>query len=163
VSWIVRDLWSTLDARHDEYSGPLETDRIQAFQIIDRIAAEVGERWSVVLQLNFPPGQQGPGSQNLGRRDLTILVDRNRRKFDDVREADARNAFRSLNPVGFDQIGGGYEGFKVKLSSGRIDCLPSGVHIWCEITLEVLRVLDSLFTNVYGGKRSTIAPKARKG
>jgi hypothetical protein len=156
VSWIIKDMWKSLELRHSEYSNLLndDNDRIMAFEILNRIASDVGTKWGVFLQLNFPPGQPRLSSSSLGHRNLTMLVFRDRKKFTDVSEYEIRHAFDSLKPTAIDTAGFGYEGFRVRLSNGRIDCLPGGVHLWCEITPEVLDVLDWLFTNAYGMKQS---------
>lgn len=83
-----------------------------------------------------------------------MLVYRDRKRFDPVSEADVKRAFERLNPLGFEPIRQGQEGFKARLSNGRIDCLPGGVHIWCELTEDVLQVLEWLFENAYGIKPS---------
>jgi hypothetical protein len=100
--------------------------------------------------LNFPPGHLSPRVLGLGHRNLSVLVYRSREKFSPVSEAEVKKVFELLNPSGFEPMKRGQEGFKVRLSDGRIDCLPGGVHLWCEITPNVLRVLDWLFTNAYG-------------
>jgi hypothetical protein len=83
-----------------------------------------------------------------------MLVFRDRKKFANISESEVRHAFDPLNPIAIDSAGLGYEGFRVRLSNGRIDCLPGGVHLWCEITPEILGVLDSLFANAYGIKQA---------
>jgi len=130
-----------------------DDDRITAYEIVNRIASDVGTKWSVFIQLNFPPGQAGFSSSSLGHRNLTILVFRDRKKFANVSESEVKHAFDPLNPTSTDSAGFGYEGFRVRLSNGRIDCLPGGVHLWCEITPEILGVLDWLFANAYGMKQ----------
>ncbi len=86
----------------------------------------------------------------VGHRDLSILVHKERRSFQGVTQDELKEGFRLLDPVSYENTGFGYEGFKVKLASGRIDILPGGVHLWCEITPEILRFLDWLFINAYG-------------
>jgi hypothetical protein len=122
---------------------------IRAYEIINRIAFEVGQRWEVFLQLNFPPGREPPGSVGLGHRDITILVRRDRTKFETASQSEVKEAFEQLGPLSFDEARFGYEGFRVQLSSGMIDCLPGGIHLWCEITPAVLQVLDWLFPKAY--------------
>jgi hypothetical protein len=100
--------------------------------------------------LNFPPGHASPRVPGLGHRDLSVLVYRNREKFSPASEVEVKKVFEQLNPLGFEPMKHGQEGFKVKLPNGRIDCLPGGVHLWCEVTPEVLDALDWLFTNAYG-------------
>lgn len=153
MSWIIKDLWKSLELRRSEYENLLDgDDRIAAYELINRIASDVGTKWGVFLQLNFPPGHDS--SSSLGHRDLTILVFLGRKKFANVSESEVKRAFDPLNPTGIDSAGFGYEGFRVRLSNGRIDCLPGGVHLWCEITHEILNVLDWLFSNAYGMKSS---------
>lgn len=154
MSWIVRDLWSKLEAGQSSYSTLLDTDKLRAFEIINRIAHEVGQRHGVLLQLNFPPGQYGPRAQNLGHRDLSILAHQGRKKFEPTSEREIEQVFMQLGPLGFDPLKTGQDGFRARLVEGRIDCLPSGVHLWCEITPKLLEVLDWLFTNEYGLKSS---------
>jgi len=151
LSWIIRDLWKNLELRQSEYVNLLnDDDRITAYEIINRIASDVGTKWGVFIQLNFPPGQSKFSSSNLGHRNLTMLVFRDRKKFANVLESEVKHAFDPLSPTAIDSAGFGYEGFRVKLSNGRIDCLPGGVHLWCEITPEILEVLDWIFANAYG-------------
>jgi hypothetical protein len=155
LSWIIKDLWKNLALRQSEYANFMnDEDRITAYGIINRIASDVGTKWGVFLQLNFPPGQSSFSLSNLGHRNLTILVFRDRKKFANVSESEVKRAFDPLNPTGIDSAGFGYEGFRVRLSNGRIDCLPGGVHLWCEISPDVLRVLDWLSINAYGLKRA---------
>lgn len=153
MSWIVRDLWKTLEIRREEYSALLPENPLQAFETINRIASQVAARHGVFLQLNFPPGQGSLSWSEIGHRDLSMLVHRDRKEFQNVSENEVKHAFKSLNPVSFDSAGFGYQGFRVRLRFGRIDCLPGGVHLWCEITPEVMSVLDWLFTNAYGMRR----------
>ncbi len=150
MSWILRDLWSTLEGRQEEYAAFLHSNRVRAFEVISRIGYEVGQRHGILLQLNFPPGQYALRLKELGHRDLSMLVQRGKEKFEPVSENEVKKVFEQLNPKSFEPLKSGQEGFKVPLSDGIIDCLPSGVHLWCEVTPEILDVLDWLFTNAYG-------------
>jgi hypothetical protein len=156
LSWIIKDLWKNLELRQSEYANLLkdDNDRITAFGILNRIASDVGTKWGLFLQLNFPPGHPRPSLSNLGHGNLTMLVFRDRKKFTNVSESEIRHAFDPLKPTSIDAAGFGYEGFRVRFSNGRIDCLPGGVHLWCEITPEILDVLDWLFTNAYDMKQA---------
>jgi len=155
LSWIIKDLWKNLELRQSEYANLLnDDDRIRAYEIVNRIASDVGTKWGVFLQLNFPPGQASFRSSDLGHRNLTMLVFRDRKKFTDVSESEVNHTFDPLKPIAIDIAGFGYEGYRVRLSKGRIDCLPGGVHLWCEITPQILDVLDWLFANAYGMKQA---------
>ena len=154
MSWIVKDLWKTLWDGRREYENALIEGKVQAFAVINEIASEVGSRWGVFLQLNFPPGQEIPGPGKLGHRDLSILVYRDRKRFEGITEQDLKEHLQPLSPASFDKAGFGYEGLRARLSSGRIDCLPGGVHVWCELSPDVQEFLDWLFKNAYGLKEN---------
>ena len=149
MSWIVRDVWTILESRKEEYATLLEQDKIRAFEIINRLAYEAGHPYGVLVQLNFPPGRSSPSLSGLGHRDLSIIVHRGRESFDPVPETQIKESFKQLSPLRFEPANRGKDGFKAQLSEGRIDCLPSGVHLWCEITPGILNVLDWLFINAY--------------
>jgi hypothetical protein len=149
LSWIIKDLWKALEERRPEYEALLLHEKRQAFEKINKVAFEVGERHGLFLQVNFPPGRTLIDAKGVGRRDLSLLVHRDRKKFQGTSEQELMKAFQPLSPISFDSAGFGYEGFKVRLASGRIDCLPGGVHLWCEVTPEVLRFLDWLFEHAY--------------
>ena len=149
MSWIIKDLWKALEERQTEHEALLSHGKPQAFEAINRVAFEVGERHGVFLQANFPPGRSLTNIKDIARRDLSLLVYRDRKKFQGTTEEELKKAFQPLSPVSFDSAGFGYEGFKVRLASGRIDCLPGGVHLWCDVTPEVLRFPDWLFEHAY--------------
>jgi len=157
VSWIVKDLWDTLDKRRGEYESLWQDRTLRAFEIINWIASEVGGRWGVLIQINFPPGQERPEASHIGRKNLSILVDKNRKKFERVTEDEVNRAAQQLSPLSFDPARFGHEGFRAKVASGLLDCLPSGVHLWCDITPEVLEFLDWIFVNGYGLKPRSLS------
>lgn len=148
MSWIIRDLWETLKTQSANYEDLIERDPIQAYEVISRIASEVGKRHGVLLDISFP-GAELSELNRIGHRNVTLMVDANRRQFQRVSESQVKQTLSALKPSKIVPVGFGHEGFKADISSGRIDCLASGVHLWCEITPEVLQLLDWLFTNAY--------------
>ena len=150
MSWIVEDLWDTLDRRRGEYESLWQDRTLRAFEIINWIASEVGERWGIIMPISSAPGQERSEAAGIGRRNVSILVDKNRKNFEMITEDDAKRAIQPLSPQSFDAARFGHEGFRANLPTGRIDCLPSGVHLWCNITPEVLDFLDWIFVNGYG-------------
>jgi hypothetical protein len=155
VSWIVRDLWDTLDKRRGEFESLWQDRTLRAFETINWIASEVGERWGVLIQINFPPGQERPEAAHIGRRNVSILVDKNRKRFETITEKDIMQAIQPLSPQSLDAARFGQAGFRANLATGRMDCLPSGVHLWCDITPEVLEFLDWIFVKGYELKRES--------
>ncbi len=157
MSWIVRDLWDTLEKRRGEFESLWKDHTLRAFETMNWIASEVGERWGVLIQINFPPGQERPDATRIGHRNLSVLVDKNRKRFESVTEDEVKKAAQRMSPLSFDPARFGHEGFRAKIASGQIDCLPSGIHLWCGITPEVLDFLDWIFVNGYGLKPTSQA------
>ncbi len=157
MSWIVKDLWDTLERRRGEFESLWQDRTLRAVETINWIASEVGERWGVLIQIDFPPGQERPEASRIGHRNVSILVDKNRRKFETITEDDVKRALQPVSPQSFAPARFGHEGFRANLPAGRIDCLPSGVHLWCTITHEVLEFLDWIFVNGYGLKPGSSA------
>jgi hypothetical protein len=153
VSWIIRDLWDTLEKRRGEFESLWKDHTLRAFEEINWIASEVSERWGVLIQINFPPGQERPDATRIGHRNLSVLVDKNKKRFESVTEDEVKKAAQRMSPLSFDPARFGHEGFRAKVTSGQIDCLPSGIHLWCNITPEVLEFLDWIFVNGYGLNR----------
>jgi len=151
LSWIIHDLWKSLDEHRGDFEELLKEGKFEGFAAINRIASSVGMKHGVVIQLNFPPGRKIL-LEKIGRQDISILVDRDRRKFEGVTSEQLAEAIRQLDPVAIENVGFGHEGYKIKTVDGRVDCLAGGVHLWCEITPKVSSFLDWLFTNAYGLK-----------
>ena len=149
MSWIVTDLWLELEEHRIEYASQLSSSSPKAFAMISDIAARVGARWGLIVQVNFPAGAKN-ARQSLGHENLSLLMEPGRKKFLYSTEAEVRRHLELLGSSRLDPIAGGYEGFQARLDSGRIDCLPGGVHLWCIITPQVLDFLDWIFTNAYG-------------
>ena len=151
MSWILKELWQSLDEHRREYEPCLTEGKMSGFAAVNRIATTVGTKSGVVIQLNFPPGRKIV-PEKVGRRDVSIMVYRERRKFEGVSNEQLAGLIRQLDPVSVENVGFGHEGYRIKTSEGRIDCLAGGVHLWCEITPQVLSFLDWLFINAYGLK-----------
>jgi len=150
LSWIIKDLWETLDKRRSEFDGLWTDKTLKAFETINWIATEVGERWGVLIQINFPPGQARPASTHVGHRNLSILTNKNRKEFETVSGDEIKERLQPLGPLSRDIARFGHEGFRANLPDGMLDCLASGVHLWCEITPKVLDFLDWIFPKGYG-------------
>jgi hypothetical protein len=147
MSVIVKELWNELDQRRTEYESLFLTNKFEAYSLINNIASEIGKKYGVVLQINIPPGQSF--TSKIGRNGLTILVERNRENFLHVSTDQVEQALERLQPLKIEPIRAGDIGFRVQLPTGQLHCLPSGIHLWCEITPSILKFLDWIFQNEY--------------
>ncbi len=118
MSWIVRDLWDTLEKRRGEFESLWKDHTLRAFETMNWIASEVGERWGVLIQINFPPGQERPDATRIGHRNLSVLVDKNRKRFESVTEDEVKKAAQRMSPLSFDPTRFGHEGFRAVCQAG---------------------------------------------
>ncbi len=90
-----------------------------------------------------------------GKRDLSLIIDYDRKKFPIDRELIKQKAKEILGDV---QTQDAYmnddkEGVRVFTDNWKIDILPHSVHIWTEFNEEVTKFCDWLMENAYQMKK----------
>lgn len=123
------------------------------YRRITEVGAEVGARHGVKLVVNFPREGRIQEFGMYGRRDLSIIMDMQRKRFPVARgevKAKAEELLagcRTEDAYMYEDK----EGVKVHLAGGdgRIDILPHSLHVWCEITGPVAELCEWLFERVY--------------
>src|SRR6267143_3718118 len=95
MSWIVTDLWLELEEHRAEYASQLSASSLKAFAVINEIAARVGARWGLMVQVNFPAGAKN-ARQSLGHENLSLLMEPGRKKFLHSTEAEVRRHLELL-------------------------------------------------------------------
>ena len=122
-----------------------------AYARIVEIGEGVGRRHGVRLVVNFPGRQKILDYSMYGRRDLSVIVDRERTRFPVPRDEVKAEASRLIPGARTEDayMYEGKEGVKVFHGGGRIDVLPHSLHIWCELTPEVSAYCGWLMERVY--------------
>lgn len=122
-----------------------------AYARIVEIGEGVGKRHGVRLVVNFPGREKILDHSMYGRRDLSVIVDRERTRFPVPREEIKAEAARRIAGARTEDayMYEGKEGVKVFHGGGRIDILPHSLHIWCELTPEVSAYCAWLMGRVY--------------
>ena len=135
------------------------------YRRITEIGSAVGARHGVRLVVNFPKEGRILEFGMYGRRDLSMMMDMQRKRFpvsrDEVKAkaSDMLAGCRTEDAYMYEDK----EGVKVFLGgpgggdgAGRIDVLPHSLHVWCEITGPVAEFCEWLFERVYemGGDRA---------
>lgn len=122
-----------------------------AYARIVEIGSGVGARYGMKLIVNFPERERIHEHSMYGRRDVSIIVDREKTRFPISRSRIKDEAVRHLPGARAEDayMYEGKEGVKVFHDGGRIDILPHSVHVWCEFTPQVRLYCDWLMENVY--------------
>ena len=125
------------------------------YRRITEIGAEVGARHGVRLVVNFPKEGRILEFGMHGRRDLSIIMDMQRKRFPVGREEVKAKASELLAGCRTEDayMYEDKEGVKVFLDGGqgggRIDILPHSLHVWCELDGPVVELCEWLFERVY--------------
>ncbi len=122
---------------------------------IVEIGKEVGKRYNIKLIMNFPKEGRIEEFEMYGKRDLSLIVDYERKRFPIDREIIKEKAKEMLGDV---QTQDAYmyenkEGVRVFTEDWKIDILPHSVHIWTEFNENVTAFCDWLMENAYQMKK----------
>jgi len=122
-----------------------------AYSRITEIGFEVGRSHGVQLLVNFPQREKINEFEMYGKRDLSIIIDRQRKNFPIERSIIKNMARQMLGDVHVDDayMYEGKEGARVSWEGGRIDILPHSLHIWCHFDEKVVRYCDWLLSEAY--------------
>jgi len=133
----------------------LKKNQGMAYSRIVEIGKEVGKKYNIKLVVNFPKEGRIDEFDMYGRRDLSLIIDYERKRFPIDRELIKQKAKETLGDV---QTEDAYmyedkEGVRVFTDDWKIDILPHSLHIWTEFDENVTAFCDWLMENVYQMKK----------
>ena len=133
----------------------LKKNQGAAYARIVEIGKEVGKKYNIKLIVNFPKEGRIDEFDMYGRRDLSLIIDYDRKRFPIDRELIKQKAKETLGDI---QTEDAYmyedkEGVRVFTDNWKIDILPHSVHIWTEFNENVTAFCDWLMENVYQMKK----------
>jgi hypothetical protein len=133
----------------------LKKNQGTAYARIVEIGKEVGKKYNIKLIVNFPKEGRIDEFDMYGRRDLSLIIDYDRKRFPIDRELIKQKAKEMLGDV---QTEDAYmyedkEGVRVFTDNWKIDILPHSLHIWTEFNENVTAFCDWLMENVYQMKK----------
>ncbi len=122
---------------------------------IVEIGKEVGKKYNIKLIVNFPKEGRIDEFEMYGKRDLSLIIDQEKKRFPIDRELIKQKAKEILGDV---QTQDEYmyedrEGVRVFTDNWKIDILPHSMHIWTEFNEKVTEFCDWLMENVYQMKK----------
>ncbi len=133
----------------------LKKNQGMAYARIVEIGKEVGKKYNIKLVVNFPKEGRIDEFDMYGRRDLSLIIDHEKKRFPIDRELIKQKAKETLGDV---QTEDAYmfedkEGVRVFTDNWKIDILPHSLHIWTEFDENVTSFCDWLMENVYQMKK----------
>ncbi|MDH3657165.1 MAG: hypothetical protein OEM77_03415 [Nitrosopumilus sp.] len=154
-SELVSDLQSQLKKDMAQIVFLLKKNQGMGYARIVQIGKEVGKKYNIKLIVNFPKKGRIEEFDMYGKRDLSLIIDYDRKTFPIDREVIKQKAKEILGDV---QTQDAYmyenkEGVRVFTENWKIDILPHSVHIWTEFDENVTAFCEWLMENAYQMKK----------
>ena len=154
-SELTSDLQAQLKRDMAQIRFLLKKNQGTAYARIVEIGKEVGKKYNIKLIVNFPKEGRIDEFDMYGRRDLSLIIDYDRKRFPIDRELIKQKAKETLGDI---QTEDAYmyedkEGVRVFTDNWKIDILPHSLHIWTEFNENVTTFCDWLMENVYQMKK----------
>jgi len=133
----------------------LKKNQGMAYARIVEIGKEVGKKYNIKLVVNFPKEGRIDEFDMYGKRDLSLIIDYDRKRFPVDRELIKQKAKELLGDIQTEDayMYEGKEGVRVFTDDWKIDILPHSLHIWTEFNENVTAFCDWLMENVYQMKK----------
>lgn len=148
---IVLDLQQQLKRELAQIRFLLKKNPAMGYSKIVEIGKNVGKKYNIKLIVNFPKEGRIDEYEMYGKRDLSLIVDYEKKRFPIDRNIIKEKAKEILEDI---KIEDAYmyedkEGVRVFTKDWKIDILPHSVHIWTEFDEKVTKFCDWLLENVY--------------
>lgn len=148
---LASDLQSQLKKDLAQIRFLLKKNPSMAYARIVEIGKEVGKKYNIKLIVNFPKQGKIEEFDSYGKRDLSLIIDYNQKRFPIDRELIKQKAKELLVDA---QTQDAYmnddkEGVRVSTENWKIDILPHSLHIWTEFDEKVTEFCDWLMENAY--------------
>jgi hypothetical protein len=152
---IVSDLQEQLKRDLAQIRFLLKKNPAIGYSKIVEIGKKVGKKYNINLVVNFPKEGRIDEYDMYGKRDLSLIIDYEKKRFPIDRNIIKEKAKEILDDI---QIEDAYmyedkEGVRVFTKDWKIDILPHSVHIWTEFDEKVTKFCDWLLENVYEMKK----------
>lgn len=154
-SELTEDLQKELKANLAQIRFLLKKNPAMGYTRIVEIGKEVGKKYNIKLIVNFPKEGRIEEFEMYGKRDLSLIIDYERKRFPMNRNTIKEKAREILGDVKTEDayMYENKEGVRVFSGGWKIDILPHSLHIWTEFDQKVTKFCDWLMDDVYLVKR----------
>ena len=154
-SEIVTDLQSELKKEIAQIRFLLKKNPAMAYTRIVEIGKEVGKKYNIKLIVNFPKQGRIDEFEKYGKRDLSLIIDYDKKRFPIDREIIKQKAIEMLGDVKTEDayMYENKEGVRVFTEDWKIDILPHSVHVWTDFDDKVTAFCNWLMENAYEMKK----------
>ena len=150
-SELIQDLQKELKVNLAQIRFLLKKNPAMGYTRIVEIGKEVGKKYNIKLVVNFPKEGRIEEFEMYGKRDLSLIIDYDRKSFPVDRNMIKEKAISILGDVKTEDayMYENKEGVRVFSDGWKIDILPHSLHIWTEFDKNVTEFCDWLMSDVY--------------
>ncbi len=154
-SELISDLQGELKKELAQIRFLLKKSPAMGYARIVEIGKEVGKKYNIKLVVNFPKEGRIEEFEMYGKRDLSLIIDYDKKRFPIDREIIKQKAKEMLGEVKTEDayLYENKEGVRVFTENWKIDILPHSVHIWTEFDGKVTAFCDWLMETAYEMKK----------
>ena len=154
-SEIVTDLQSELKKELAQIRFLLKKNPAMAYTRIVEIGKEVGKKYNIKLIVNFPKQGRIDEFEKYGKRDLSLIIDYDKKRFPIDRKTIKQKATEILGDVKTEDayMYENKEGVRVLTDNWKIDILPHSIHVWTDFDDKVTAFCNWLMENAYEIKK----------
>jgi len=154
-SELIQDLQKELKVNLAQIRFLLKKIPAMGYTRIVEIGKEVGKKYNIKLIVNFPKEGRIEEFDMYGKRDLSLIIDYERKNFPMNRNTIKERAKEILGDIKTEDayMYENKEGVRVFSEGWKIDILPHSLHIWTEFDEKVTKFCDWLMEDVYLVKR----------
>ena len=158
-SELIDEFRSNVDYNRDVFVALSKNPNL-LYKKLTELASFTGSRHHVTLQLHFPDPRKITDIDSYGTENISVVVDKFRKKFSVPKENITRKAIDFLGTeiqIQDAYMYEGKEGLRVITENGRTEILPGSVHLWCKVDKKVKNYVDWLTQIVYGPKSNEVS------
>ena len=154
-SELVLDLQEQLKRDLAQIRFLLKKNPATGYARIVEVGKEDGKRYNIKLIVNFPKAGKIEEFDMYGKRDLSLIIDYDRKRFPIDREIIKQKAKEILGDVKTEDayMYENKEGVRIFTDNWKIDILPHSVHIWTEFDDKVTAFCNWLMENAFQMKK----------
>lgn len=154
-SELISDLQKELKSNLAQIIFLLKKNPGMGYTRIVEIGKEVGKKYNIKLVVNFPKEGRIEEYEMYGKRDLSLIIDYDRKNFPMDRNIIKEKAKEILGDIKTEDayMYENKEGVRVFSEGWKIDILPHSLHIWTVFDEKVTKFCDWLMDEVYLVKR----------
>lgn len=155
---LITDLANNINSNMEFFKSASIKKPNLAYSKLNELSSFVGARYNVKLEIHFPNSNKIYNTDDYGKENLSIVIDKFRKVFPIPREQikkEAANLFKNAM-VTDGYMYEGKEGVKIVFDDkvrSRIEILPGSVHLWVRIDKDIEKFCNWLMMNVYAGRQ----------